>query len=137
MPCKFAIIKNFNLSIEKFRNNTSFDEILQFIDTECQNIDFKSASKILTDLRGCIFNPKDVNISKIRKIQIKYKEKRTPQTIVFLTNTPIETAYSSLFVQNNNVIEGKLSVCCTIERAIDLLNVDIDPNEIEEIIECI
>ena len=70
--------------------------MLDFLDEEFNHPDFNNVDRILVNLKEYKFNPGEVNKINISKLKSKYMEKSSTFTIVFLTDTGIETAFACL-----------------------------------------
>jgi hypothetical protein len=134
MNSKFLILKDYNLSIERYKNDTNLEDMLNFLDHEFKHPDFSFVNKIIVDLRGCKFNYKDVCVANALQLGKKYKENRNYFSLVYLTNSPIETAFSTLCVNHIQLKNGFFEICSTIGAALKLLNLEICQEDMEEMI---
>jgi hypothetical protein len=134
MDCKFSIFKDYNLSVEKYKDNINFEKILTFLDNEYQHPDYEYVNKIIVDLRECSFNYSDVSIENAIQLGNKYKKNKNYFSLVYLTNSPIETAFSTLCVNHINLKNGFIEICSSINAALKILDIQICQNDFEEMI---
>jgi hypothetical protein len=134
MNCKFLIIKDYNLSIERYKDKTNLEDMLNFLDHEYRHPDYNFVNKIIVDLRGCTFNYKDVCIANAIQLGNKYSENKKYFSLVYLTDSPIETAFSTLCVKHIQIENGYFGLCSELETALKILNLHISPDEMEKMI---
>lgn len=135
MNSKFLIIKDYNLSIERFKDDIGLADMLQSLDEELQHPDYPYVKRILVDLRGCSFNHKDVCIANALQLGNRYSAIKNFFSLVYLTNSPVETAFSTLCVNHIEIANGFFDVCCTIKGALKILGLEICPNHFEKLID--
>lgn len=134
MNCKFLIKKDNNLAIEKFEGNIMIEDILNFFNAEYQHPDYPYVKKIIVDLRKCRFNFYEVCDENAELLVGRHSENKNYFSMIYITNSPIETAFSTLCLKYLQVKNGFFSVCSTVETALRFLNLEICPADYETLI---
>lgn len=137
MKVKYQFIEEHELLIHKFIGEFILKEYENYIDIATQqHIDTSKVKKMFTDLRdlGDTPMPEDIPHFISELIRIREKVKMKSQKNVFLVNTPLAAAITSLY-QDKQLSRGfDYSVCTTLKFAIKYLGLPYSEEEMEKII---
>lgn len=132
MKTGYKIYKEVQFVIQKFSGEWSNMHFKEMIQTMVNDPEWKYVDKGLIDLRDVIFNT-NTNVDRIAEIRLENMSK-SPY-FVLLVDKPLQTALVHLYLQKTTDIRVINSTyCSTIIGAIEKLNIDCPPHDVETIL---
>ena len=133
MIIKYQTFVNKHLLVIKFEGEFCIDRYKEHVLEIVQKPEWDSINKILLDLRlvEVNFDIEDVNTL----VEIKRNVIKKEHLSVQLVDKPIITALTHLIQSEFINLNLTTEYCCTIEKAIELLNVDFKEEEVTKILD--
>jgi hypothetical protein len=133
MSNRYKIYSELNFGVAKLQPGVkSFEELYQIAKDFREDTDFSEVHYQLSDMRGCTFDFDISKISSMVELIEEYQEFDNQQIGVYIINKPIETAYVQLF---QNSLKYKRDFCSTVQKAYDLLGLEITFAQFEKLID--
>ena len=133
MKIEYQIFKDKNLKIHRFIGKFSFEHYGAYMQKITKQPDWKYVKRVITDIRGGIFN---IDYNQIKQL-VDFREKIIKKSYknVFIVNDPSSTALTHLYQEDLLKREFDYQYCSTVEHAIELLNLEQYSTDIEYAIE--
>lgn len=129
---RYKIYPKLNFGVSKLEPKVqTFEEIFDLAKQFRLDKNFSSVYYQLTDMRGCSFDFDVSRISEMVDLINEHMHSDRQKLGVYMVDQPTETAYLQLFFQS---MAHKREFCSTIEKAYELLNLQIDFAAFEELI---
>ena len=132
MKIKYQIISAEKLLLLKFSGEWSLNDYKNSLDKFIHIEDLDTVNKVLSDFRSITTKSAVNQIKELAEIRQKIIKKKYVH--VRIVNSPLTTGLAHLYHEELNVRGYLDNYCSTIERAINLLNLNMEAEEIDDLL---
>ena len=133
MVIKYQIFIEKELLVVKYEGVFSMEAYKQQVLDIVQTPEWDSINKFLVDLRSVEYEFKNEDVALLMDVKKNVIKKK--HVSVQLVDKPMITALTHLMKEEFNNLDLTTEYCCTIEKAIELLDVDFNEEEVTKLLD--
>ncbi|MFD1292896.1 hypothetical protein ACFQ5N_03515 [Lutibacter holmesii] len=128
MIIKYQVFEENQLLVLRYEGVWCFETYKQQVLAFVQTPEWKSINKFLVDLRYVeyVFNNEDIALL----LDVKKNIIQKNHVSVQLVDKPMITALTHLMQEEFGILDITTEYCCTVERAIELLDISFNENQL-------
>ena len=131
MDYEYKIYRVLNFGVAIFNPGyKTFKELFELAKLIRKDKNFSKIRYQIVDLRGCKFDLKESMFRELLELVYKYCELDNLECVVYIVNSPIETAYLQIFCLEL----PNRKICSTMKGAYHLLNLPISYDKFKNLI---